>query len=173
MVNTSKDGFWTRLALRTARGDGAKAFVIRGGYGSRTSISWMGGWAARMRQNVPMTARFYYSVTQAAYRRTASPTQPPDCAYRHLGPEHAERGSASDARRVWLVAAAGFPTSIRHARSARSDWNVTVEKEIMPNTVARAGYFGNHSTRLEQLYSSTAPRPLTSGTHHRTGAAHW
>src|SRR2546430_13998442 len=39
------------------------------------------------------------------------------------------------------------------------DWNVTVEKEIMPNTVARAGYFGNHSTRLEQLYQFNSSTP--------------
>ena len=39
------------------------------------------------------------------------------------------------------------------------DWNFTVEKEIMPNTVARAGYFGNHSTRLEQLYQFNNTTP--------------
>ena len=40
------------------------------------------------------------------------------------------------------------------------DWNLTLEKEIMANTVARAGYFGNHSTRLEQLYQFNAATPM-------------
>ena len=39
------------------------------------------------------------------------------------------------------------------------DWNFTVEKEIMANTVARAGYFGNHSSRLEQLYQYNSATP--------------
>src|SRR5207244_8852989 len=39
------------------------------------------------------------------------------------------------------------------------DWNFTVEKEIMPNTVARAGYIGNHSPSLEQLYQYNSTTP--------------
>jgi hypothetical protein len=39
------------------------------------------------------------------------------------------------------------------------DWNLTLEKQIMSNTVVRAGYFGNHSSRLEQLYQFNAPTP--------------
>jgi hypothetical protein len=39
------------------------------------------------------------------------------------------------------------------------DWNLTAEKAIMANTVARVGYFGNHSTRLEQLYQYNSSTP--------------
>jgi hypothetical protein len=39
------------------------------------------------------------------------------------------------------------------------DWNLTAEKEIMANTVARVGYFGNHSTRLEQKRVFNDPTP--------------
>jgi hypothetical protein len=39
------------------------------------------------------------------------------------------------------------------------DWNFTLEKEIMADTVLRAGYWGNHSTRLEQLYQYNNTMP--------------
>jgi hypothetical protein len=48
-------------------GDGARSFVLRGGYRISYFHFVMNGWAARMRMNAPMNARFYYSVTQAAY----------------------------------------------------------------------------------------------------------
>src|ERR1041384_6532771 len=67
LVNTSKDGFGPRLGFAYRATDGNNPLVIRGGYRISYFHFVLGGWAARMRQNVPMTARFYYSVTQAAY----------------------------------------------------------------------------------------------------------
>ena len=59
MVNTSKDGWGPRLGFAYRAGDGAKSFVVRGGYRISYFHFVMGGWAARMRMNAPMTARFY------------------------------------------------------------------------------------------------------------------
>ena len=39
------------------------------------------------------------------------------------------------------------------------DWNVTVEKEVMANTVLRVGYVGNHSGRQMQTYSYNDSTP--------------
>ena len=42
------------------------------------------------------------------------------------------------------------PTSIPHQPSSRVwDWNLTVEKQIMPETLLRVAYVGNHSTHLD------------------------
>jgi hypothetical protein len=55
------------------------------------------------------------------------------------------------------------------------DWNITSEKQIMSNTLVRVGYFGNHSSRLEQLYQYNSPKRdyiwyTTTGLQQVTGA---
>ncbi|MGH9720916.1 MAG: hypothetical protein ACRD8O_11940, partial [Bryobacteraceae bacterium] len=39
------------------------------------------------------------------------------------------------------------------------DWNLTIEKEVMPNTVARIAYIGNHGGNLEQFNRYNEPTP--------------
>ena len=38
-------------------------------------------------------------------------------------------------------------------------WNLTVEKELMPSTVARVRYVGNHTAKLLQFYSYNNSTP--------------
>jgi hypothetical protein len=64
-----------------------------------------------------------------------------------------------------------------HQPTARAhQWNVTVEREILNNTVAKASYIGTHGTRMAQYYSyndapsayiyySTTHQPLPTGTY--------
>jgi hypothetical protein len=161
MVNTSKDGFGPRLGFAYRAGDGAKSFVIRGGYRISYFHFVMGGWAARMRQNVPMTARFYYSVTQAAY----SPDGISNLSLRTVptvisGQNTQNVVQPSDASKSLAPGCCGISYFNKDMPDPRvQDWNVTMEKEIMHDTVARAGYFGNHSTRLEQLYQYNSSTP--------------
>ncbi|MEK7408874.1 MAG: carboxypeptidase regulatory-like domain-containing protein [Acidobacteriota bacterium] len=54
------------------------------------------------------------------------------------------------------------------------DWNVTLEKEIMSNTVFRGGYVGNHGAKQTQVYSYNDATPVyiwyvTTGTPLPTG----
>jgi len=173
MINTSKDGFGPRLGFAYRMGDGSKSLVVRGGYRISYFHFVMGGWAARMRQNVPMTARFYWSQTQAAY----SPDGIANLSLRTVpqyisGQNTTNLVQPSDASKSLARGCCGISYFNSDMPDPRvQDWNFTVEKEIMPNTVARAGYIGNHSTRLEQLYqynnNTTAPRRLISGTRPR------
>jgi hypothetical protein len=39
------------------------------------------------------------------------------------------------------------------------DWNLTIEKEVMPNTVVRAGYVGNAGRNLDQALAINNPMP--------------
>jgi hypothetical protein len=39
------------------------------------------------------------------------------------------------------------------------NWNLTLEKQVMHNTVARAGFIGNHTSNLEQVYQSNNSTP--------------
>ncbi len=177
MVNTSKDGWGPRLGFAYRVGDGAKSFVMRGGYRISYFHFVMGGWAARMRMNAPMTARFYGDgdPEQAAY----SPDGIANWLLRSVpvyisGQNTKDLVQPTDARS--LARGSGsvsyFNKDMPDPRV--QDWNLTFEKEILANTVARAGYFGNHSSRLEQLYQFNSSTPdyvwyMTRGTALPTG----
>ncbi|MBI4875223.1 MAG: TonB-dependent receptor [Acidobacteria bacterium] len=160
MINTSKDGWGPRAGFAYRIGDGAKSFVVRGGYRISYFHFVMGGWAARMRMNAPMTARFYFDPVQAAY----SPDGVGNYLLRTVPTIIAGQNSAnvvqpSDAKSLarGCCGVSYFNKDMPDPRV--QDWNLTFEKEIMANTIARAGYFGNHSTRLEQLYQFNNTTP--------------
>lgn len=161
MINTSKDGFGPRLGFAYRATSGAKPLVVRGGYRISYFHFVMGGWAARMRQNIPMTARFYYSVTQAAY----SPDGIANYSLRTVptvisGQNSQNVVQPADASRSLARGCCGVSYFNKDMPDPRvQDWNVTFEKEIMSNTVARVGYFGNHSSRLEQIYQYNSSTP--------------
>jgi hypothetical protein len=162
MINTSKDGFGPRLGFAYRVGDGSKSFVLRGGYRISYFHFVMGGWAARMRQNIPMTARFYGDgdPEQAAY----SPDGVGNYLMRSVpvyisGLNTKNLVDPSNAKSL-ARGCCGISYFNKDMPEPRvQDWNFTVEKEIMSNTVARAGYFGNHSSRLEQLYQYNSSTP--------------
>jgi hypothetical protein len=175
MINTSKDGFGPRIGFAYRVGDGAKSFVLRGGYRISYFHFVMGGWAARMRMNAPMTGRFYWSQTQAAY----SPDGIANYSIRTVptyisGQNTTQLVQPTDAKSLarGCCGVSYFSKDMPDPRV--QDWNFTLEKELMSNTVARAGYFGNHSSRLEQLYQFNATTPdyiwyVTTGQPKPTG----
>jgi hypothetical protein len=162
-VNTSLDGWGPRLGFAYRAGDGAKSFVIRGGYRISYFHFVMGGWAARMRMNIPMTARFYGpwgDPEQASYSPDGIGNwwlrNPPQFI---SGQNTTDLVQPSDARSLsrGCCGVSFFNKDMPDPRV--QDWNLTVEKEIMTNTVVRAGYFGNHATRLEQKWVFNDPTP--------------
>jgi len=163
MVNTSLDGWGPRMGFAYRMGDGARSFVVRGGYRISYFHFVMGGWAARMRMNPPMTARFYGpwgDPEQGLYSPDGIGNwwlrNPPQFI---SGQNTTDLVQPSDAKSLGrgCCGVSYFNTEMPDPRV--QDWNLTVEKEIMANTVARAGYFGNHSTRLEQKYNFNDSTP--------------
>jgi len=164
MVNTSKDGWGPRIGFAYRTGDGDKPFVLRGGYRISYFHFVMGGWAARMRSNAPMTARFYGPAgdqNQAAY----SPDGIGNYLLRSVPVYISGQNTTNDmvqptnARGLARGCCGVSAFSLDMPDPRVQDWNFTVEKEIMENMVVRAGYFGNHSSRLEQLYQYNNPTP--------------
>jgi hypothetical protein len=178
LTNTSKDGWGPRLGFAYRAGDGAKSVVIRGGYRISYFHFVMGGWAARMRMNAPMTARFYGpdgDPEQSAY----SPDGVGNWLLRSVpvyisGQNTTQLVQPTNARGL-ARGCCGVSYFSKEMPDPRvQDWNLTFEKEIMANTIARAGYFGNHSTRLEQklefnngtpdyVWFTTTKNPIPTG----------
>jgi hypothetical protein len=153
LMESTKRDFGPRLGFAYRAGDGAKGFVIRGGYRISYFPIPMYTWGQRMRQNAPTTSRFITSLTDAA--------QAPDGigAYglrsvpeRIAGTNSRDAVQLSDPRGLTRGAplASYFAPDQPDARV--QDWNITFEKELMPDTVARVAYVGNRGSNLEQFY---------------------
>lgn len=174
MDSTARD-LGPRLGFAYRALDGSRSFVVRGGYRICYFPIPLRPWTARMRSNAPLTARFRTSLTDPAlspdgignYGMRSVPTviagQNSRDVVRLDNPAGLTRGS---------VNASYFA---RHQPDPRvQDWNLTLEKEIMPNTVFRAGYVGNHGSHLEQFYRYNEQTPeyiwyVTTGERLPTG----
>ena len=161
---------------------GAKSFVIRGGYATNYFPLPMWGWSDRMRLNAPFAGIFQnYALTVGA--------QSPD-GIRNWGlvyvpgPEPGVIAGLNSANTVSLTNPQGISigdSSFQeayynpHQPSSRvHDWNLTVEKEVAPNMVARAAYVGTHSTNQDSYDNWNAQIPayvwyVTTGLQYPTG----
>jgi hypothetical protein len=128
-----------------------------------------------MRSNPPLNARFRTSLTDASltvdgignYGMRSVPT-----IIAGLNSRNAVTTNAVSGLNRGSAAPSYFAQNQPDARV--QDWNFTVEKEIMENTVVRAGYVGNHSSHLEQFYQYNTSMPnyiwyVTTGTLTPTG----
>jgi hypothetical protein len=159
MKSTWKD-FGPRLGFAYRAGDGPSSFVMRGGYRISYFPIPLRPWTARMRQNAPLTARFRTSLTDAAL----SPDGISNYGMRSV-PNVVAGLNSRDV--IVLEEASGLTRgSVNMSYFAPNqpdprvhDWNFTFEKEVMPNTLARVAYVGNHGSNLEQYYTYNNPTP--------------
>jgi hypothetical protein len=175
LMTTPKNNFGPRLGLAYKLGDGAKQVVIRSGFRMAYFHIPTRPWVARMRSNAPLTARFRTSLTDASltpdgignYGMRSVPT-----TIAGLNSTNAVTLSTTSGLNRGSATASYFAQNQPDARVA--DWNFTIEKEIMANTVVRAGYIGNRSSNLEQfnrynvgtpnyVYFATTRNPLPTG----------
>lgn len=129
--------------------EGRKGFVIRGGYSTSYFPVPIYGWNDRMRLNAPFTG------TYQNFQMTAdseSPDRLPNYGLVSVPTIIAGRNSAN-------AIDLNNPTGVTYGGDAYQaayfdldqpssrvyDWNLTIEKEILPNTVLRVAYVGNHA----------------------------
>jgi len=160
LVATNYRNFGPRIGFAYRAGDGAKSFVLRGGYRISYFHIPLSSWAARMRMNSPMDSWFYNSFTGAEY----SPDGIGNYAMRSAptiiaGVNSKDAVKLEDAKSLTPGSAwaSYFARNVPDARV--QDWNLTVEKEVMENTVVRVGYIGNRSGNLDQLYQYNGATP--------------
>ena len=132
---------------------------------------------ARMRMNAPLTA--WYTNDRNTGTRL-SPDGIANWGMRSVPSVIAGVNSRNEVQ-------ADVPTSVGRGYAVKAsyfapnqadprvhDWNLTVEQEIMSNTVLRVSYIGNHGQGLEQFYRYNEPTPnyiwyATTGTNVPTG----
>jgi hypothetical protein len=160
LINNSYGNFGPRLGFAYRAGEGPRSFVLRGGFRTSYFPIPMYTWGQRMRMNVPLTHRFTNYPND--------PAESPDGIRNYLmrsvptviaGKNSRDAVKLTDAAKLTRGSplVSHFASELPDARV--HDWNLTFEKEVMTNTVARIGYVGNYSDRLEQFYRYNEPTP--------------
>lgn len=150
-------------------GDGAKSFVIRGGYSQSFFNDGLWTWMDQSAANTPYTADFpNFSLTDPAQ----SPDGIANYGMRSVPTIIAGLNSKDAVSLTSPLALTPGSTSTYYFNPHQPtnyvrDWNVTIEKEIMANTLVRAGYVGNHSGNQGQtlFYNEQTPAYIWYVTH--------
>ena len=175
MLTANKNDFGPRLGFAYRGGGGKTSFVLRGGYSIQYFVIPIGGYAARMRRNAPFQAQFYQSLTQAAY----SPDGISNLGMRTVptmfsGVNDLNAVSTDPSVALQPGSANESFFALNQPDSQVQSWNMTLEKEVLKDTVLRVGYIGNHSAHLEELnqinqstpayiWYTTTGQPLPTG----------
>ena len=149
MVYNDWKNFGPRLGFAYKALDGAKSFVIRGGYRISYYTEPISNWFNSQSAAQLVSANFVNSVTNTA----VSPDGLPNYGLRSVPQYVAGVNTAgndiiniNDTRTLPRGFSAYFLDP--HMRDPQvQDWNFTIEKEIADNTVVRATYLGNHTAQ--------------------------
>ncbi len=145
-------GFGPRAGLAWKLGAGNRPIVLRAGYALYVYPPPLRNFNSPIRSNAPFQATFSKSSTSAAQ----SPDGLPNYAMRSVPGVIAGVNSVNviDPKQPGGVSRGGFTVNFfdpQQPLTRVSEWNFTLERELLPNTVARASYVGNHGFNLEQF----------------------
>jgi hypothetical protein len=160
LVHTNWSQFGPRLGFAYRALDGPKSFVVRGGYRVSYYPQKLQDWVGAQSGSVPVGATFQNSLTNTAL----SPDGLPNYGLRSVPAYVAGVNTpdsiinTSDTRLLTRGFSAQF-LDPHHQDGRVQDWNLTIEKEIMANTVVRASYIGNYGDRQQQWvnYNDATP----------------
>lgn len=160
LVYTNWKQLGPRLGFAYRAGDGRKSFVLRGGYRVSYYPQKLQDWVGSQSSSVPVGASFTNSVTNTAL----SPDGLPNYGLRTV-PTYVAGVNTPDSiinTTDTRLLARGFNARFldpHHTDGRVQDWNLTIEKEIMSNSVVRAAYVGNYGDRQQQwvYYNESTP----------------
>ncbi len=151
-------------SYRRRVGDGLRSFVVRGGYRLSYFPLPVRSWGVTMRSNTPTTNYFYGNSLNNAAR---SPDGISNYLMRSVptvvaGVNSRDVVSLSNPKSVLGItrgSASVLSFDPQQPTSRTHDWNFTLEKEVMVNTVVRAAYIGNAGRYLDQSRSVNSSMP--------------
>ncbi len=174
LVNVSQRNFSPRVGFAYNRKLGNRALVIRGGYGEYR-YNLLTRLFNQQRGNPPLQGTVSYNINSAAQ----SPDGLANWGLRSAPTVIAGTNSAVNA--VDVTAANSIPRGVAITAFASKlpvplarEWNLTLETEILRNTLLRVAYVGTAGRNLEQnvqmngqpnnyVYYKTTGKPLPSG----------
>ena len=160
MYRSTRTDFGPRAGFAYRIGDGNRAMVLRGGYRISHFTIPLRAWTASQRSNAPMYVRFTSSKDSSALAPDGisnySMRSVPAIVAGVNSKDAIDVTNASSLTRGGVNSyffAQNIPPTKVH------DWNLTLEKEVMSNTVVRASYAGNHTDHLEQAFNYNSAIP--------------
>jgi hypothetical protein len=177
LMTTPWKDFGPRVGFAYRVHNGSKPMVLRGGYRMSYFPIPITNFAVRMRLNAPLTA--WYSNNRATGDRLSpdhvgmwAMRAVPDIIAGVNSKDQIRADSTAELGRGWAVQASYFAKDQPDPRV--HDWNLTLEQEVMSDTVVRAAYVGNHGGNLEQyyrynengssyIYQATTHNPMPTG----------
>ena len=170
MVYANKHDFGPRAGVAWRLRQSARSAVLRGGYGLYYFPIPSFGYEAGMRSNPPESDLYTYSFNSSTYQPLqnyallSAPTVIAGVNSRNVVNVTAANAIAPGSMNPLVYFSPHLPTSRAH------QWNVTLEKEIMDNTVVSASYIGTAGRDLDQSYQYNAA-PSAYVWYTTTGAA--
>jgi hypothetical protein len=160
LYTTPNTDFGPRAGFAYRLTTGSKSTVLRGGYRISHFTIPLRAWTAQQRSNTPYFARLTSNKNGSAlspdginnYYMRSVPTIVAGVNSR----DAIDLENASSITR-------GSPSNYYFAKEQPDtrvhDWNLTLEREVMANTVVRASYVGNHSSNLQvkNSYNDSTP----------------
>jgi hypothetical protein len=154
--------------------------VVRGGYGLYAYDMPLRAFDARARSNPPTTAAFTYSISNSAQTPDLLPSWGLRSSPQYIAGVNTR--SVIDTNKPGSVSRGDSRISYfspRQPTSRAHGWNLTVEREVFENTVARVGYVGTHGSRMDMydsynqspssfIWYSTTGLPLPTGIYSGT-----
>jgi hypothetical protein len=175
LVHSNKANFGPRLGFAYRAFEGKRAFVLRGGYSVSYFQEPLSRWNDNNMNNTPLQTNFNYNPNDA--------TQSPD-TYRNWllrnvpvyvdGVNTRNAVNMKEPRGIARGSSASYYLDPDGGTPTLQGWNLTLEKELMDNTVARARYIGSHQTNLGISYDQNPAMPtyiwyMTTGTQLPSG----
>jgi hypothetical protein len=177
MVNANKKDFGPRLGFAYRLGGSRRPTSLRGGYALFAYPPPLRNFDAVTRSNPPFNASFTNSLNSAAQ----SPDGLPNYGLRSTPAIIAGVNSANviNVNQTGLINRGGFTTVYfdpNQPTTRAHEWNLTLEREVITDTVLRVAYVGTRGSRLEQFQSynnspndyiwfTTTGQPAPTGTY--------
>ncbi len=153
LINSNHLDFSPRIGFAYRLSSGKRAASLRGGYGLYRFQLALRTFASAMRSSPPMQANFQVNLNAAAQ----TPDGLPNYLLRSVPTVYAGVNSRNvlDPNSPPDVAPGNFTVAFfdpNQPTSRNHQWNLTFERELFDNTVARIGYVGSHGSKLDQWF---------------------
>ncbi len=185
LVYRNFSNFGPRLGFAYRAGNGRKSFVIRGGYRISYYTEPIEDYFNAQQSGALVSATFQNSVSNTTLSPDGLPSYGLRSVPQYVGGLNTPNSiiNLNDTRLITPGFSAYF-LDPHQADPRVQDWNLTIEKEIMANTVVRATYLGNHVGRMLQqinyndstpsyIWYATQKQPVPTGLYSSVATTPW
>ena len=158
-MSTDKLNYGPRVGFAYRVTNGSRPLVLRGGYARFGMTYELRAYAARARTNTPLLTNYNVNLNAA----DRSPDGKPNYLLRSVPSLVAGVNTQNlvDPKQPSAVTP-GFGGTYfdPYQPASRADqWNLTMEREVLSNTVVRASFVGTHGSKLDQMHQYNEAKP--------------